>query len=119
MKTREMHEDDLIESTGDMPAVLAIDAVAVYDTANGRVVHLHQVITFEGANRASPDEQVRHALEYAHRLRGTTERLATLHVADFKPIRGHCRVDLARQVLVEEPLPAAILKKLRQGKGRG
>jgi hypothetical protein len=42
--------------------------------------------------------------------------LKTLHVADFKPITGRCRVDLNKNALVEEPIPPEILKKLRRGK---
>lgn len=104
---------DIIESTGDMPAVASMDAVAVFDPEDGRVVHLHHVLTFKGAKRTTVEQQQKHALDYARRLGCKVEGLATLHVPDFQPAAGRCCVDLERKVLVEMPVPPAIRKRLR------
>ena len=99
-------ESEGIQSTGEMPAIASSDAVAVYDPRDGRVMHMHHVITFQGGHRFDESHQERDALEYARRLGCRVEGLATLRVRDFRPRHNRCFVDLKRKVLVELPLPA-------------
>jgi hypothetical protein len=102
-----------LASTGEAPALLASDAVVVYDPKDGRVRHLHHSLVFEGGHRAEPESLRRTALEQARRLGCAVDGLATLHVRDFVPPTGPLCVDLARHVLVSLSLPAAARVRLR------
>jgi hypothetical protein len=94
-----------VQSAGAMPAVESIEAVAVYDKNDGRVSHLHHVITFAGAHRRPQQEHERNARAYAEKLGHDPANLECLHVPDFRPFARKYRVDLKRRVLVEEAVP--------------
>jgi hypothetical protein len=114
MTTERTPEIETVDSTGEIPPVASIDAVAIYDPADGRIVHMHQVITFKGAKRTSPEEQQRNALEHAQRLRGKVEGMATLHVPDFREGPGRCCVDLKKKTLIDLPLPSIVRDRAKR-----
>jgi hypothetical protein len=94
-----------IQSDGDTPSVAWVDVTAIYDPRDGRVVHLHHVITAAGATRRTPDDQQRTALEAAARLGVDVEGLELLHVSDFYPTAGKAYgVDVSVRRLVELPV---------------
>jgi hypothetical protein len=93
-----------IQSAGNAPAVLSVDVAVLYDPRNGRVVHMHHVITLDGAERRTRDEHQQSARESALRLGCNIEDLEVLHVADFQPTGKTYRVDLGSRALVETPV---------------
>lgn len=93
-----------IQTAGIAPAVVSVDAVAIYDPKDGRVVHLHHAIRFEGVKASSPDTLRKRAVEAANQMGRETEKLAVLHVPNFEPSGDMYRVDLKRQRLVGEQL---------------
>jgi hypothetical protein len=94
-----------MQTIGNAPAIQSIQAVALYDPADGRIVHMHHTIRFEGADERREEEQVQQATETARRLGHDVQRIKSLHVRDFKMSPRAYRVDVGRQVLVEEPPP--------------
>jgi hypothetical protein len=105
-----------VQSVGAMPAVESIHAVAVYHKKDGRVCHLHHVITFEGAKRRPQQEHERNARAYAEKLGHDPTKLEFLHVPDFRPFARKYRVDLKRNVLVEEKVPEINKTKIKKKK---
>jgi hypothetical protein len=93
-----------IQSAGSAPAVSSMDVTALYDLRDGRVIHMHYVITLEGAERRTREEQQQSARESALRLGCNVEGLAVLHVVDFQPTDKTYRVDLQTRALVEMPV---------------
>ena len=95
----------MLQGAGTVPAIASIDAVAVYDSKDGRVVHLHHAVTFEGAEkRRDRESQQKIALETAKQFGHSTEGLDVLYVADFEPSNKAYRVDLKSRTLVGEPV---------------
>lgn len=101
----EQQTETSMQTTGSAPAIQSIQAVALYDPGDGRIVHMHHTIRFEGANERRVEEQVQQAIETARRLGHDVQRIKSLHVRDFKISPRAYRVDVGRQVLVEEPPP--------------
>src|SRR5215470_20417586 len=98
---RETHSE--IQSAGNGLAVASIDTVALYDPRDGRIVHMHQVIAFEGVRRQNPDELHLRAAEAAKRFGCKVDCLKGLHVPNFSPAVGKIyRVDPKKPALVEE-----------------
>ena len=95
----------MIGSGGKAPKVAATHVVAVYDPTDGRVVHLHEVVVFEGGKSISRGEAEREALEHAHRHGHPVERLKALWVHE-RPAGGHLRVDVASGKLIALKPPA-------------
>jgi hypothetical protein len=74
-----------IQSVGTALAVESIHAVAVYRKKDGRVCHLHHVITYAGAERRPQREHERNARSYAEKMGHDPDGLEFLHVANFRP----------------------------------
>jgi hypothetical protein len=87
--------------------VESTDLVALYDPDDGRVAHMHQVITLQGADPRSREENERRAFDAARQLGNSIEGLKALHVPDFLPQGSAYRVDLERRMLVEVESTAA------------
>jgi hypothetical protein len=100
-----------IQSVGTALAVESVHAVAVYDKKDGRVCHLHHVITFAGIERRPQQEHERNARSYAEKMGHDPARLEVLYVPDFRPFARKYRVDLKRKVLVEDETVSKIKKK--------
>jgi hypothetical protein len=87
-------------SGGKAPKVSATHIVAVYDPADGRLLHLHHVVVFEGGKSISPKEAEREAIEHARRRGHNVAKLKTLLVRERLPGGGHFRVDVAKGKLI-------------------
>jgi len=82
--------------------------VVLYDPQTGRVVHQHQVVTMKGGQHPDEKTMEKEAMEQlSHMQPGVTAKLSVLHVDPraLKPGALH-KVDTAKHVLVEMPLPA-------------
>ena len=100
-----------IQSVGPAPKVAATFVIALYDPANGRIVHMHQVTTLEGAKRFDPQHHELEARKHAERLGHKVQHLHALHVQDFKPSGRALRVDLEKKSLVEASVGIAAKRK--------
>jgi len=105
-----------IQSVGTALTVESIHAVAVYHKKDGRVCHLHHVITYAGAERRPQREHERNARSYAEKMGHDPAGLEFLHVPDFRPFARKYRVDLKRKVLVEDETGSKSKKKKIQKK---
>jgi hypothetical protein len=103
-RTKAPRDDDAV--VGSVPPVIGVDAIALFDPADGRVVHMHQITTFAGAERRTPDEQRQAGIEAARHLGHDVAGLDALHVPDFQPGISIYRVDLANRQLMAMPPPA-------------
>ena len=56
-----------IGSGGKAPALKRVQTVALYDQKNGRIVHLHSVITFAGGADVTDEQAIEAALRQASR----------------------------------------------------
>jgi hypothetical protein len=100
-----------IQSVGTALTVESIHAVAVYHKKDGRVCHLHHVITYAGAERRAQQEHERNARSYAEKMGHDPAGLEFLHVPDFRPFARKYRIDLKRKVLVEDEMDFKSKKK--------
>src|SRR5262249_27794711 len=91
----------VIQSAGKLPAIASIDAIVLYGAHDGRVVHLHHIVAYEGVKRRSRGAQQQSAMEAAQRLGRDVEALKLLDVPDFQPTAKASRVDLRKEELVE------------------
>jgi hypothetical protein len=105
-----------IQSVGTAFAVESILAVAVYHKKDGRVCHLHHVITFAGVEHRSQQEHEHNARSYAERMGHDPAGLEVLHVPDFRPFARKYRVDLKRKVLVEDEMVSKSRRKNKKKK---
>jgi hypothetical protein len=79
----------------------------LYREADGKVVHLHQVVVFEGGSDVTPEMAEKEAHDNARRRGHELSKLTTLRVGPRLPSsNGGYRVDLARKELVAVELPA-------------
>jgi len=93
-----------IQSAGNAPSVVSVDVTVIYDSKDGRVAHLHHVITADGATRRTAEDQQRSAREAAARLGVEVDGLELLHLPGFRGTGGKAyRVDVAARKLVELP----------------
>jgi len=85
----------------------SMDICVLYDSTNGRIMHIHRVATFAGAKKTSKPEIEARCLKVAKQLGHATEHLKTLHVPqeEFKPSTPY-KVDVQKLKLVEQPRPA-------------
>ncbi len=91
---------------GRAPKVRARHTVAVYDPADGRVVHMHHVVMFEGGKEITSQQAEREAIEKATRRGHDAGRLKTLLSRDDAAHHGgRFRVDLkaGKMVALEAP----------------
>ena len=97
---------------GNAPKVSATHTVAVYDPADGRVVHMHQVVVFAGAKQITSEQAEYEAIENAKRRGHDTARLKTALAHEHSARRGgRFRVDPASGKLVAlEPPPRRRVK---------
>lgn len=97
----------MIGTGGEGPKVSATHIVALYDPTNGRVVHLHQVVVFEGGKSISQEDAQREIIDKARRRGHDVDRLEVLYVGDRLPGKGgHFRVDIASKRLIPLEAPA-------------
>jgi len=53
------------QTVGATPKVVANRTIALYDPQDGRIVHMHQVLTLEGARQLDPQQYEREARKHA------------------------------------------------------
>lgn len=94
-----------IQSAGPAPKIVATHAVALYDPENGRIAHLHRVLTLEGGAHYSPEHHEQNARAYAEKMGHPVKTLHALHVPNLRSAAGRFRVDVHKQSLVEVPRP--------------
>ena len=91
------------QTVGATPKVVANRTIALYDPQDGRIVHMHQVLTLEGARQLDPQQYEREARKHAQRLGHPVQPLHALHIPDFRPSARALRVDLEKKVLIDAP----------------
>ena len=90
--------------SGSKLKVSATQAVAVYDPSNGRVVHWHEVVVFEGGKAVSREQAEQEATDAARRHGHDIGKLRTLHMSE-PPEPGVYRIDLEKEAPVLIPQP--------------
>jgi hypothetical protein len=78
----------------------------VYDTATGKVVHVHQFIPATPGGTCSDEEMAETAMALAPSAYAR-DAVDVLHADEVELVPGHVyRVDVERRTVVAEPLPA-------------
>lgn len=83
----------------------------LYNSKDGRIVHVHQVVTYPGGRKLNESEIESRALELAAKVRAGASGLKALHVTSeqFQFSKSY-NVDVKSRRLIEQPIP----KKLRE-----
>jgi hypothetical protein len=89
-----------VETMGNAPAVMKIQAVAIHDR-RGEIRHMHHVIVLEGARPVDRASVTKDAVEQASRLGHDVSRLKALFVPELQSPGAMYRVDVKRGRLVE------------------
>ncbi|MGL5809595.1 MAG: hypothetical protein ACRCYQ_06610 [Nocardioides sp.] len=94
-----------IQSVGEAPALASVSTVVLYDSSDGRIVHLHETLTMDGAERRSADDRRRSAREVAAELGAAVDDLEIVEIDDFaiEPDTAY-RVEAGTRKLVEVPV---------------
>jgi hypothetical protein len=85
-------------------------AVAVYDPKDGRVVHMHHVIVFEGGKSVSAEQAQKEAVEAVKRRGLRVENVKTLRADLPAEPAGRFKVDVDKKKLIALKPPARIPK---------
>ena len=96
-----------IQTAGSCPEVSSIHTVALFDPKDGRVLHLHESITFAGAKAKTDAELKAEALDYAARLGCGVDGLKVLLAKDFQADAPFYVVDLKKKALKAVKPPKA------------
>ena len=91
-------------SAGKVPRVKGIQAIVFHDL-DGRIHHMHHVITFEGARPVEYETMKQQAREQAKKQGVDVSQLEILHVADLQKPHAMHRVDMKSKTLVEMEPP--------------
>jgi hypothetical protein len=106
MKNDKENEGFRIPVAGKFPPIKSIDTVALYDKKSGTVVHLHEIIMFEGAKTKTLEEMQNDALDYAKQLGNKVENLKTIYVPNFQANAPAYKVNPKTKTLEATTLPA-------------
>ena len=91
-----------MNNAGKAPKISKIQNIAVYDPKDGRIIHMHRAVIFEGAHGRALESAERDALEQARRIGHDTSALKTLaHDGHLAP--GRLSIDLKKNAIVSQP----------------
>ena len=103
MKMIEHQQDNFFVQAGETPKLESIYAVALYDPKDGKIRHMHHVITLENASKTDPQMIEREAIANANTVGHNTDSLKVLHVPNFEDPTSIYRVDVERKTLIKMP----------------
>ena len=87
--------------TGEVPKLKSIYAISLYDPEDGRILHMHYVITMAGSLPMEPQQVEKNVIATAKKLGYEVEKLKVLHTQDLQDISGSYRVDVENRTLVK------------------
>jgi hypothetical protein len=99
----EYQENDFFIQAGKTPRLESIYAIAVYNPKDGKIHHMHHVITLENASKADPQLIERDAIANAKKIGHNTDSLKVLHIPNFEDPTSKYRVDVERKTLIKMP----------------
>ena len=99
----EHQKNDFFIQAGKTPKLESIYAVAVYEPKDGKIRHMHHVITMENASKVDPQLVEREVIANARKLGYNMDNLKVLHIPNFKDPRSKYRVDVERKTLIKMP----------------
>jgi hypothetical protein len=86
----------------------------VYDPSDGKIVHMHHVVVFEGGKKVNEQEAENEAMHRAKSRGHAADKLKTLLVHHHAvPRGGRFRVDLVSKKLVALEIPRRGHKEVR------
>jgi hypothetical protein len=85
------------------PKIESTYAIALYDPKDGKIRHMHHVITLENASKTDPQLLERDVTANAKKLGHNTDSLEVLHIPNFEDPTSMYRVDVERKILVKMP----------------
>jgi hypothetical protein len=86
---------DASYSAGDAPRLIRTKVVALYDTATGRIKHLHTAHTYEGAEDVTDTDAIARAQRNASALGHDIDKLSTAVSSNAKHASVPHRIDIA------------------------
>jgi hypothetical protein len=103
MKMIEHERNNLFMQAGEIPRLDSIYALALYDPKDGKIRHMHHVITLENASKTDPQLLEKDAIANAKKLGHNTDSLKVLHLPNFEDPTSVYRVDVERKTLIKIP----------------
>jgi len=103
MKMIEYQQNNFFIQAGETPKLESSYAVALYDPKDGKIRHMHHVITLENASKTEPQLLERDAIANAKRVGHNTDGLKVLHIPNFGDPTSMYRVDVERKTLIKMP----------------
>ena len=99
---------------GKVPKLESVHGIALYDPTDGKIVHMHKILNFEGASPADLQEKEKEVLERARKnLQGDVTKLKVLHTPNMQEISGQYSVNVKENTLVRIP-ETELLERLRK-----
>jgi hypothetical protein len=89
--------------TGEAPKLESIYAISLYDPQNGKIYHMHYVLTIAGSLPMAPQQVEKNVIATAKKIGYEVEKLKVLHTQDLQDISGNYRVDIEKKTLVKLP----------------
>jgi hypothetical protein len=90
---------------GKVPKTKSIRSVALYDSNDGTIVHMHHVMTVEGCEPRDIVDIENDTLRFAKKLGHNIENLKILRAPESINPFAKYRIDLASMQFVELPSP--------------
>jgi hypothetical protein len=98
---------------GKVPKLGSVHAIALYDPADGKIIHMHRILNMEGATPVDTQEAEKKVLEFVRtELKRDTTKLNVIHDPNLKDISAHYNVNAKEKNLLKIP-ESEIQKKLK------
>ena len=111
------NNNNFFTQAGEAPKIESIYAIALYDPKDGKIRHMHHVITPENASKKTePQLLERDVIANAKKLGHNTDILEVLHIPNLEDPTSMYRVDVERKTLVKisEMTLSEILKNMKK-----
>ena len=101
MKLIDKNESRFGVRAGKTTDVESVYAVALYDTKDGSIRHMHQVISMADSLPYKPETIEKAAISNAKRFGHNVDKLKVLHIENLKDATSQYRVDIKTEKLVK------------------
>src|SRR5688572_4284891 len=89
---------------GNVPKLESVYGIALYDPADGKVIHMHTILNMEGAYPIDPQVKEKEVLEFVRtELNRDITKLSILHEPNLQNISANYYVNVQEKKLIKIP----------------